>query len=341
MSKNSFMYFLSKYFNDYLRQTLGSSENTIKAYSDTFKLLFTFAKEKYSLKPQKIRFETINKKFVMEFLNWIISHRQCGDATRNLRLSNIKAFFSYVQSEVPSMTLHVQSILQIPKKKLSQEVTNYITSDGIKLILSQPNQQTSIGKKHLVLLSFMYATGARVQEVIDACIVDFKYNGCDCVRLHGKGNKDRLVPLENGVIQLLQQYLEYEKSTRTFFNPGDSLFLNQSKIRFTRQGISYIVNKYAQMAKDLDYALIPSNVHPHVFRHSRAMALLHAGIELIYIRDFLGHYSVMTTEIYARTNNETIRKALLKIAPSQNTTQIPIWEKDKNLLEFLKSLSQE
>lgn len=341
MYKNSFTYFLSKYLNHHLRQTVGSSENTIKAYSDTFKLLFMFAKEKYNLKPQKITFETINKKFVVEFLNWIASHRQCSDTTRNLRLSNIKAFFSYIQSEAPSMMLHAQSIFQIPKKKLSQEVTNYITSDGIKLILSQPNRQTSIGKKHLVLLSFMYATGARVQEVIDACIVDFKYNGCDCVRLHGKGNKDRLVPLENDVIRLLQQYLEYEKNTRTFFNPGDPIFLNQSKKRLTRQGITYIVKKYAQMAKDLNSALIPSSVHPHVFRHSRAMALLHAGIELIYIRDFLGHYSVTTTEIYARVNNETTRKALLKIAPLQNTTQIPIWEKDKNLLEFLKSLSQE
>ena len=95
------------------------------------------------------------------------------------------------------------------------------------------------------------------------------------------------------------------------------------------------------MARNINSKLIPSNVHPHTFRHSRAMALLEAGIELIYIRDFLGHYSVTTTEIYARVSNESTRQALLKISPPENTTEIPIWQKNGNLLEFLKSFSEE
>lgn len=339
--KNSFLYFLSKYLNTHLPLTVGASSNTIKAYSDTFKLLFLFAKEKYNLNPKRIQFETIDKKFVIEFSTWISKTRKSSESTKNLRLSNIKGFFSYIQTEVPSLVLHAQTIIQIPKKKTERKVVEYISTDGIKLILAQPDNNSLLEKKHLIILSFMYATGARVQEVIDVTINDFRYNNIDSVKLKGKGNKARLVPLENQMIAMLKKYIEYEKNSRVFFNPDDLLFLNKSGMQFTRQGIGYIVKKYSAMARNINSKLIPSNVHPHTFRHSRAMALLEAGIELIYIRDFLGHYSVTTTEIYARVSNESTRQALLKISPPENTIEIPIWQKNGNLLEFLKSFSEE
>lgn len=339
--KNSFLYFLSKYLNTHLPLTVGASSNTIKAYSDTFKLLFLFAKEKYNLNPKRIQFETIDKKFVIEFSIWISKTRKSSESTKNLRLSNIKGFFSYIQTEVPSLVLHAQTIIQIPKKKTERKVVEYISTDGIKLILEQPDNNSLLEKKHLIILSFMYATGARVQEVIDVTINDFRYNNIDSVKLKGKGNKARLVPLENQMIAMLKKYIEYEKNSRVFFNPDDLLFLNKSGMQFTRQGIGYIVKKYSSMARNINSKLIPSNVHPHTFRHSRAMALLEAGIELIYIRDFLGHYSVTTTEIYARVSNESTRQALLKISPPENTIEIPIWQKNGNLLEFLKSFSEE
>lgn len=339
--KNSFLYFLSKYLNTHLPLTVGASSNTIKAYSDTFKLFFLFAKEKYNLNPKKIEFETIDKKFVIEFSTWISKTRKSSESTKNLRLSNIKGFFSYIQTEVPSLVLHAQTIIQIPKKKTERKVVEYISTDGIKLILEQPDNNSLLEKKHLIILSFMYATGARVQEVIDVTINDFRYNNIDSVKLKGKGNKARLVPLENQMIAMLKKYIEYEKNSRVFFNPDDLLFLNKSGMQFTRQGIGYIVKKYSSMARNINSKLIPSNVHPHTFRHSRAMALLEAGIELIYIRDFLGHYSVTTTEIYARVSNESTRQALLKISPPENTIEIPIWQKNGNLLEFLKSFSEE
>ena len=254
-------------------------------------------------------------------------------------MSNIKAFFSYVQSEIPGLSLHAQTILQIPKTKEHRKVIEYISNEGMKLILQQPNTNTLIGKKHLAILSFMYATAARVQETIDVAISDFKFNNSDSIKLTGKGNKARLVPLEHDMIVLLQRYIEHEQNTRSLCNKDDPLFINPSGKKFTRQGMTYIVKKYAVMAREQNPRLIPENVHPHTFRHSRAMALLQAGVELIYIRDFLGHYSVTTTENYARANNEMTRKALLKVAPITNSTDVPVWQKDKNLLEYLKDLS--
>lgn len=338
LKKSSFIYFLSRYLNNYLPLHAGASSNTIKVYSDTFKLLFLFAREKYHLKPQKIDLIVVDKKFILEFLSWITKKRKCSDTTRNLRLSNIKAFFSYMQTEIPSIVLQSQNILQIPKKKTHQQVIEYLTLEGIRLILLQPDKQTYAGRRHLVLLSFMFATGARVQEIIDVTINDFKYNGSEFIRLVGKGKKARLVPLENNVIKLLEGYLQEEKNRRVFYNIDDPIFLNHSNNKLTRQGIAYIIKKYAAKARNVNAKIIPLKIHPHIFRHSRAMALLQAGVELIYIRDFLGHYSVTTTETYARINNEATKKALLKVSPSENSSETPIWEKDKDLLSFLKNL---
>jgi len=337
---NRFHYFLSKYLNHYLLETVGLSHNSVKTYGYTFKLLFIFAKEKYNLKPKKITFETLDKKFILEFSQWLTDIRQSSDRTKNLRVGNIKAFFSYVQTEIPSLVLQAQEIMQIPKKKLEQKVVDYIMHDGIKLILNQPNITTNLGRKHLVILSFMYATGARVQEVVDVIIEDFKYNNSVSVKLVGKGNKARLVPLEPEIIIMLEKYIENEKKSRLLYDISDPIFLNKSGKKLTRQGISYIVKKYATMARNKNSTLIPKNVHPHTFRHSRAMALLESGIELIYIRDFLGHYSVTTTEIYARVNNESTRQALLKVSSQSMSVEVPIWNQDKNLLEFLKGLSE-
>lgn len=341
MKKSSFIYFLSRYLNHYLPLDVGASSNTIKAYSDTFKLLFVFAKEKYGLRPQKIELVTIDKRFVLEYLRWITKKRRCSDTTRNLRLSNIKAFFSYMQTEMPSIVLQAQGILQIPKKKTHRHVVEYLTLEGIRLILSQPDIQTYAGRKHLVLLSFMFATGARVQEVIDVTIDDFKYNGSESIRLVGKGNKARLVPLEDAVIKLLEGHLQEEENSRMSYNIADPIFLNHSNNKLTRQGVAYIVKKYAAKARDVDAKSIPLKMHPHIFRHSRAMTLLQAGVELIYIRDLLGHYSVTTTETYARVNDEATKKALLKVSPSENSSETPLWEKDKDLLRYLKDLSTE
>ncbi len=302
-------------------------------------MLFIFAREKHNIKPEKIDFKTIDKKFVLEFSQWLTETRKCSDRTKNLRIGNIKAFFSYIQTEMPSMVLHSQAIIQIPKKRVAPNFAEYLTVKGIKLILNQPNIARSSGKKHLVILSFMYATGARVQEVADVTIEDFRYNNSESVKLIGKGNKVRLVPLEKDMIIMLQDYIDYETKNRMIFNLSDPLFLNKSARKLTRQGISYIVKKYSTMAREQDCSLIPKTVHPHTFRHSRAMALLQAGVELIYIRDFLGHYSVATTEVYARVNNESTRQALLKVSSQSHNTQVPIWSQDKSLLEFLKNLS--
>lgn len=168
-------------------------------------------------------------------------------------------------------------------------------------------------------------------------VSDTMYNGNSLVKLTGKGNKSRFVPLEHPVIKLLRQYLE----DFSLIDPSkrmELLFKNHSKKKLTRQGITHIVKKYADSVRKKQPELMPETISPHCLRHSRAVHWLQAGVDLIYIRDLLGHSSVQTSEIYARIDGEMKRKALEKVSSQSFPNEIPSWHKDKSLMEWLKEL---
>ena len=316
----------------------GCSANTISAYRDAFKLLLLFARDKESIKEQKLKLSVIDKDFILRFLLWIENERGCAVITRNLRLAAIHSFYLYLQREMPESMYQFQEILSIPFKKHPQKTVNFLSTDGIKALLLKPNTNTESGRKHLVLLSLMYATGSRVQEIADLRVSDVMYNDSSLVKLTGKGNKSRFVPLEVPVVKLLCQYLKdfslIESSKRM-----ELLFTNHSQKKLTRQGVTHILKKYADMVRKTQPGLIPKTVSPHCLRHSRAVHWLQAGVDLIYIRDLLGHVSVQTSEIYARVDGEMKRKALEKASSYAFADEIPSWQKDKPLMEWLKELN--
>ena len=311
--------------------------NTVSAYRDAFKLLLIFAKEKEGIREEKLILALIDKAFVIRFLQWIESERGCAIITRNQRLAAIHAFYSYLQRQLPERIHQFQDILSIPFKKHPQKTVNFLSIDGIKALLAAPSINTESGRKHLVLLSLMYATGGRVQEIADLIVSDIMYNGNSLVKLTGKGNKSRFVPLEPPVVKLLCQYL----NDFSLMDPSkrmESLFKNHSHNKLTRQGITHIVKKYADRVRKKQPELIPETLSPHCLRHSRAVHWLQAGVDLIYIRDLLGHTSVQTSEIYARIDGEMKRKALEKVSSQTFPNEIPSWQKDKSLMEWLKEL---
>ncbi len=337
MSKPSdFAYSLSKYLTGYLTLTIGVSKNTIASYRDTFKLLLIYASKHKSKSPEKLSLSDIDKIFILDFLDWVEIERGCSIQTRNQRLTAIHAFCKYLQIEHPEYMFQFQKIIAIPKKKCNQEITSFLSIEGIELLLQQPDISTEGGKKHLVLLTFIYATACRVQEAVDVVIEDYKYNGTNLMKLTGKGKKSRLVPLEKNVILLIDNYIETRKKS-LLFSKKDWLFLNHSNQKLSRQGISSILKKYADMAREKRPDLIPKDISPHSLRHSRAIHWLQAGVELIYIRDLLGHVSIQTTEIYARIDGDMKRKALEKLTNKQSM-KLPEWQKDQKLMEWLKLL---
>ena len=187
-----------------------------------------------------------------------------------------------------------------------------------------------------MLMSVLYDTGARVQELIDLRVCDVILENPAVIILTGKGNKTRRVPLMKNMVLLLKNYLAENKLNKPWKNEHP-LFINNQHRKLTKEGVAYIVAKYAESARQIS-TIVPPKVKVHMFRHSKAMHLLQAGVNLIYIRDFLGHVDLKTTEIYARADTETKRKAIENAYPDLIDSNLPDWCKDQALLSWLSEL---
>lgn len=336
MSPTDFSKYLTDYLTRYLSHERGSSSNTITAYRDTFVLYITFMERIRNIKAEKLYLKSITKESIVAFLYWLQTERKCSDATRNLRLATLHSFFRFVQYQNPENLYEYQSIMSIKLKKTKQTAINYLTTEGIKLLLEQPNLASEKGRRDLALLSLMYDTGSRVQEIIDLTPSAIRLDKPYTIKVTGKGNKTRIVPLLENQVKILKSYLN-EHHLLTPQVRMHPLFSNSRQKKLTRPGVTHILLKYADKARVNKPELIPNKLSCHSLRHSKAMHLLQAGVNLVYIRDILGHVSVQTTEIYARADSrqkrEAIENAYVDLTPKQN----PIWENNNDLLGWLKS----
>lgn len=335
MKATDFSKTLTKYFAVHLPGTRNLSANTIGSYSDTFRLLLIYCEEKENRYPEKLTFKTFDDLLILRFLEWLQEERKCGISTRNQRLAAIHAFCRYAQTESPQNLFTFQKILQIPLKKHPREVIQHLSVEQTRTLLSQPGTETKASRRDTALLSLLYDTGARVQELCDLRVKDIRLTPPATVTLTGKGSKTRIVPIMGNTVSLLKSYMDENRLTG---NPGQerALFFNQRNTKLTRGGINHILQKYNWQASAI--IEMPTKVTPHVLRHTKAMHLYQAGVDLIYIRDILGHVDISTTDIYARADVETKRKALEKIYPDMVPSGLPDWVADKDLMEFLKSL---
>lgn len=336
MSPTDFSKYLTDYLTRYLSHERGASSNTITAYRDTFVLYITFMERIRNIKAEKLYLKSITKESIVAFLDWLQTERKCSDATRNLRLATLHSFFRFVQYQNPENLYEYQSIMSIKLKKTKKTAINYLTTEGIKLLLEQPDLASEKGRRDLALLSLMYDTGSRVQEIIDLTPSAIRLDKPYTIKVTGKGNKTRIVPLLENQVKILKSYLN-EHHLLTPQVRMHPLFSNSRQEKLTRPGVTHILLKYADKARVNKPELIPNKLSCHSLRHSKAMHLLQAGVNLVYIRDILGHVSVQTTEIYARADSrqkrEAIENAYVDLTPKQN----PIWENNNDLLAWLKS----
>ena len=337
MKPTDFATHLTGYLGKYLPGQVGMSTNSIKSYRDTFKILLNYCKDIIGISPEKLTLKHLNRELFEKFLLWIESERKCSVSTRNQRLAAIHSFFKYLQDVSPEHILLCQEVLSIHTKKHPRPAVNYLTIDGIRSILSKPDTKTENGRRDLVLLSLLYDTGARVQEIADIVVSDVRLTEPPTIKLTGKGQKSRIVPLTGQTANLLRGYIIEKKMDKPEYKPFP-LFCNRNKQKLTRSGISFILDKYVTMACSSTPEYIPVSVTPHCFRHSKAMHLLQAGINLIYIRDLLGHVDIKVTEIYARADAEMKRKALLLASGNITPSDLPPWQADGDLASWLKHL---
>lgn len=279
----------------------------------------------------------IDRELILRFLKWLEEERHCKITTRNQRLAAIHSFFSFLMVEAPQYIEQCQKVLSIPMKKADKPPLMYLPLDAVKGLLEQPDRNTPHGRRDAVLLSLLYDTGARVQELVDLKVCDINLNDTVTIVLTGKGGKSRIVPVMKPTGELLRQYIEGNGLSHPA-RSRNPLFTNRGNHPLTRAGVTYILKKYAAKAQGIGVKDISEEITPHWLRHSKAMHLLQSGVNLIYIRDLLGHSDVSTTEIYARADETMKRKALLEAYESPSEDQLPTWKKDKDLLDWLKSL---
>lgn len=336
MKPTDFAKGLTHYLSVYLPGQRNASPHTIRSYRDTFKLFLTYCKQDCGLKIEKLSLKHIDEPLIVGFLTWLEKNRNNSIATRNQRLACIHGFFRYIQIEDPVGLFSYQRILSIPIKKFQKPTVNHLTPDALKLILAQPDLTKESGRRDLTMLSILYDTGARVQELVNLKVRDVRLDPPPILTLTGKGNKTRHVPLMSNTESLLKQYMN-ENNLLQNGRQNCPLFCNRQRGKLTSEGVSFILNKYVSLARAVS-SIIPHKITPHVFRHTKAMHLLQAGVNLIYIRDLLGHVDIATTEIYARADTELKRKALEKAYPDMISTDLPHWNQDEDLLEWLISL---
>lgn len=337
MKETDLARYLTQFLSVYLPGQLGSKRNTQLSYRDSFSLLLKYCRDQEKMLPEKLMISQVDRDLILRFLKWLEEDRNCKAATRNQRLAAIHSFCSFLMVEMPQYMEQCQKIMTIPMKKTDTPPLMYLPLESIKGLLEQPDRSTIQSKRDAVLLSLLYDTGARVQELVDLKVCDINLNETVTIVLTGKGGKSRIVPVMKPTGELIRQYIE--GAGLSF--PACSrkpLFTNRSNKPLTRAGVTYILKKYAEQAQADRIKGISGEITPHWLRHSKAMHLLQSGVNLVYIRDFLGHPDISTTEIYARADEKMKRKALMEAYNSPSTEELPVWKKDSGLLDWLKSL---
>lgn len=336
MKQNDFSKSLTDFLIKYLPAERGMSGNTIASYKMTFILLISFMQDQKAIQAHQLMFKHFTKACIEQFLNHLETVRKCCASTRNARLAALHSFFTYVQYEYPEYIDECRKILSIKVKRTKRESINYLTIEGMKLLFEQPDLSTRKGVRDLALLALMYDTGARVQEIIDTTPSSLRLDKPYTIKLIGKATKARIVPLMEEQIVHLKYYIE----RNNLLDNGKNLyplFYNHRKEKLTRAGVNHILQCYAAIAKKKNATLIPDKISPHSLRHSKAMHLLQAGVNLVYIRDILGHESVTTTELYARVDSKQKREAIEKAFVNVVKKESPMWVNNEGLLQWLKS----
>jgi len=309
-SKAYFLPALSEFFSTYLPKTKGLSANTIRSYKQAFRLLLEYVHATLGLLPEKVEFRHLEKGTIEKWLDWLCSERKCSAKTRNHRLSALVTFsrFALHRDFNGALTL-CSEVEHMPKKREAKRTgAVHFTREEMSILLRMPNTKSETGRRDKALLSTLYASGARAQELCDLTAGDIRFGSTTTMTLHGKGDKTRTIVIPSQCATLLKSFMEHNRIKTS--DTQRHVFSSQTNEHMTISCVEAIVKKYVHDAKQLRPDLFPEHYTPHSFRHSIAFHMLESGIPLPVIKTFLGHVSISTTMIYASANYEMVSKYL-------------------------------
>lgn len=327
-----FQLLLQSFLIDYLPTRRGFSANTIASYRDTFVLLLRWMDGHEALPPDRVTMADLNLERIRRFNDWLRQERGSAVSTTNARIAALRSFAKFVQAEAPEHLETCRLLLQIPTvKTTSSGEIDFLSVRAVQLVV----EAASNDLRELAIVSLLYDSAARVSELCGLTVGDLSFSKPHTVKVIGKGRKARVIPLSAQVGEILSRYLA---SARPGAAPTDPLFVNRSGNPLGRAGVAYVLQKCVTSAHGRNPDELPPKTHPHVMRHSKAMHLLDAGVNLVYIRDFLGHESVTTTEIYARGSTEAKRRAI-EAAEQKIVPESPYGKEERaDLVAWLRGL---
>ena len=328
---NRFSKLVQSFLTTYTIGECNYSMNTKVSYSTTFHLLLEFMNEEKRIKPNKIEIETITKEVIVQFLDWLETNRFVSIQTRNQRLACIKSFYKYVQSNEPDLFDTCSLILSIKNKKVPNKMISYFSEDEARIMINYLNNSKDL--KKLAMICVLYETGARVSEFINIKLNDLNLSDNASITLYGKGNKTRVVPISEELVKLINKYLK-----EVYINYGeDYLFYSTQKKKYYRNSINKIITNLVNDLKIKYPNYFNGSYSPHSLRHTKATHLYNNGTPLLYIKEFLGHSTVSSTEIYATPDSKKQREEILKNSESIKTKNKYSNNKKNDLDNWLKN----
>jgi site-specific recombinase XerD len=324
---------IRRFLVEHLVRERNLAHNTQTSYRDTLVLLLPFVSQEIKHPIDQLAIDQLSPDVVQRFLGHLEQQRGCSVATRNQRLSAIHALAHFIAVHSPEHIAWCGEIRAIPFKKTSKPQLAYLEKPEMDALLAAPNRHTAQGRRDHALLLFLYNTGARASEAAQVTVSDLELHTAPSVRLLGKGNRIRYCPLWTATVQALTPLLVHRTDS-------DPVFLNRRQQPITRFGIHALLQRTVAVASQHVASLSTKPISPHTVRHTTAVHLLRAGVDINTIRAWLGHVSLDTTNIYAEVDLDMKAKALARCeVPSEvHPTYTTDWHKDPDLMAFLKGL---
>lgn len=322
--------YVRRFFVEYLPVHRQCSPATIASYRDALRLYLLYLREEQRVVPSRVRLEHFSPREVLAFLNHVETARGNSARTRNARLTALRAFLRYLLMVEPLWSSDLQPIMAIPVKRTSRELVTFLDKDELDVLLEAPDPDTWSGRRDRVLFAVMYNTGARVSEVVNAKLADVTLGPTNTMLLHGKGRKERLLPLWPDTVKRLRTWLKRDRQ-----RDGAALFPNERGLPMTRSGVEKRLSLAVSTAATSCSSLKAKRISPHTLRHTTAMHLLQAGVDITVIAMWLGHESIETTHIYMTADLAMKERALKTLQPPTGGSFR--FKPDDELLAFLQA----
>lgn len=329
--KIAFPALLQDFFQRRLVAERGASVHTIASYRDTFELLLRYAERRTGQTPSALTLEDFDAPMILDFLDHLELERGNTPRTRNLRLTAIRSFLRYASIRDPTSLAVAQRVLAIPTKRFDRPALGYLSRQEVEALLDAPDRSTWSGQRDAVLFAVLYNTGARVSEITGLRVADVLLDRASALCLHGKGRKERVVPLWKSTVANLRSWMPHIDRS-----PEAPVFPNRAGKRLSRSGVEHRLRVALRKAAEQCLSLATRRISPHTLRHTTAMHLLQSGVDITVIALWLGHEDTATTHLYVEADL-AMKEAALKCVEDPAPKSVSFKAPDR-LLAFLEAI---